>query len=152
MSEELPEKAVVSISDMARMVGLSRTRFHQLMKAGIFPQPLRDSPTSRLYYDQNLQTICLTVRQTNTGVNGKPILFYPRRRQEPVKSKKAQQGQHAELIDDLKSLGLAQVTAAQVQDAMQTLYPNGTSGVDELEVIRQVFLFIRRKNPGDSVQ
>ena len=34
-----PIKEVASVSDMARMLNLSRGRFYELMKAGIFPQP-----------------------------------------------------------------------------------------------------------------
>jgi hypothetical protein len=32
-------RAGVSVSEMARMVGLSRQRFHQLVQCGVFPQP-----------------------------------------------------------------------------------------------------------------
>ena len=32
-------KAVVTVSEMARMVGLSRARFYQLVRAGVFPAP-----------------------------------------------------------------------------------------------------------------
>lgn len=74
-------KSGVSISDMARTVGLSRQRFHQLMKAGVFPQPLRDEATERPYYNEQGQAQCLEVRRRNCGVNGKIILFYARRLQ-----------------------------------------------------------------------
>jgi len=39
----------------------------------------------------------------------------------------------------------------QVEQALQSLFPSGTKGVPEGEVIRQVFLFTRRKNPADNV-
>jgi hypothetical protein len=45
MSEET--KAVVTVSEMARMVGLSRARFYQLQRAGVFPPPERDAETGR---------------------------------------------------------------------------------------------------------
>lgn len=73
-------KAGVSISDMARAVGLSRQRFHQLVKAGVFPEPLRDGTTGRPYYDGTGQTQCAEVRRRNCGVNGKVVLFYAHRR------------------------------------------------------------------------
>jgi hypothetical protein len=46
----------------------------------------------------------------------------------------------------LQSLGLAGVTAAQVGAALKELYPQGMAGVDQAEVIRAVFLHLRRKN------
>src|SRR4051812_21054089 len=83
MSESCEEPAGAksggSVSDMARSVGLSRQRFHQLVKSGVFPQPLRDGATGRPYYDESGQGQCLDVRRRNCGVNGKVILFYARR-------------------------------------------------------------------------
>ena len=40
-------KAIVTVSEMARMCGLSRARFYQLQKAGIFPSPVYDVSTRR---------------------------------------------------------------------------------------------------------
>ena len=47
-------RAVGSVSEMARMVGLSRQRFYQLQGTA-FPEPLRDSGTNRPFYDEELQ-------------------------------------------------------------------------------------------------
>jgi hypothetical protein len=68
-------KAVVSISEMARMVGLSRSRFHQLIGT-TFPWPLYAVSTKRPFYDEELQKLCLEVRRRNCGIDGKPVLFY----------------------------------------------------------------------------
>ena len=35
-----PTKVAVSVAEMARMVGLSRARFYQLRRAGVFPTPV----------------------------------------------------------------------------------------------------------------
>jgi hypothetical protein len=59
-----PTKVAVSISEMARMVGLSRQRFHQL-KGTTFPEPMRDPETNRPFYDEELQQLCLEVRRRN---------------------------------------------------------------------------------------
>jgi hypothetical protein len=149
-------KAVVTVSEMARMVGLSRARFYQLQKAGIFPPPERDDKTGRPFYAEELQKTCLEVRRRNCGVNGKPILFYARRvpTQKPRKSKAQapkKQEQHADLIDSLQALGLAGVTAGQVGAAVKELYPQGTSGAAEAEVVRAVFLHFRRRDSGGDV-
>jgi hypothetical protein len=158
MSVEEPTKAAVSVAEMARMVGLSRARFYQLQKAGVFPQPERNEETGRPFYTEELQKVCLEVRRRNFGVNGKAVLFYARRTPvapatpKPRKDKATKkQDQHTALIDALKSLGLASVTAAQVGLAVKELYPQGTSGVDEADLVRAVFLFLRRKDSGDKV-
>jgi hypothetical protein len=152
MSEET--KAVVTVSEMSRMVGLSRARFYQLQKVGIFPPPLYDVSTRRPIYDEELQKVCLSVRHRNCGVNGKPIIFYARRfplapstrKPTRVKAPMPKKDQHAELIEALQALGLAGVTAAQVGAAMKEVYPKGTAGVEQAEVVRAVFLHLKRKN------
>ena len=53
MSDET--KAIVTVSEMARMCGLSRARFYQLQKAGIFPPPERNAETDRPFYSEELQ-------------------------------------------------------------------------------------------------
>jgi hypothetical protein len=140
MSDKFPTKPAVSISEMARMVGLSRQRFHQLVKAGVFPSPQVGSETRRKFYDQTAQASCLEVRKTNIGVNGKLVLFYaPRKRQKPA------QENHADLVAGLRSLGLTSVTASQVEQAVKLLYPKGTKNFDPGEVLRAVFLHLKSK-------
>src|ERR1700722_6365442 len=115
---------IVSVSEMARRCGLSRARFYQLQKAGIFPSPVYMVSTRRPIYDQLLQDVCLEVRRTNCGVNGKPILFYARRqhsapvRTKPTKAiaKRLKSNQRKELIGALHALGLVNVTVAQIDD------------------------------------
>lgn len=147
-------KAVVSVTEMARMVGLSRARFYQLKEAGVFPQPKIDDISGRPVYDQELQRQCVHVRRTNCGINGKPIVFYSRRRdfgtikavspKKPPKEKTLVK--HAELIAGLKSLGLAAVTANQVDAALAEVFPQGTAKVDPPEVLRAVFVSIQSRD------
>lgn len=66
--------AVCSVSEMARRLGLSRARFYQLVKSGVFPPPLR-SGTRRPSYPCDLQEQCLAIRETRVGFNGLPVLF-----------------------------------------------------------------------------
>ncbi len=153
MYDKNDNKAAVSVTEMARMVGLSRQRFHQLVKAGVFPSPLYDEETKRPYFDAELQQSCLEVRRRNCGVNGKPVLFYSRGSRpsapaKPAKRKPVQrdESKHADLIDGLKSLGLAAVTIAQVEVAVAELFPGGTIEVAPGELLRAVFLRLQRKN------
>lgn len=77
MSEKITP--VVSLAGMARLVGLSRQRFHQLMSQGVFPPPVYDIRTRRPHYTEEMQAICKTVRERNVGINGRVVLFYSRR-------------------------------------------------------------------------
>ena len=156
--EPTEAKSGVSVSDMARTVGLSRQRFHQLVKAGVFPQPLRDEATGRPYYDGPGQAQCVEVRRRNCGVNGKIVLFYARRQlvtaptppARPTKPRPAPTETHTEVLDGVRGLGLSHATAALVTDAIKESFPNGTVGVATGEVIRAVFLRLR-KNTADKV-
>ena len=156
MSGDLVTKAVVSVSEMARMVGLSRARFYQLVRAGSFPQPEREPVTGRPCYFEEGQRRCLEVRRRNLGIDGRPVLFYARRgiaakAPKPAKPKlEAQRGDVMALVDGLNSLGLTTATAAQVERVVGELYPQGTAGLDRGQVLKAVFLEIRRRNSGGS--
>ena len=153
MSDET--KAVVSVSEMARMVGLSRARFYQLQKAGVFPAPSYQA--GRPVYTEDQQQVCLEVRRKNRGVNGEPVLFYARRRgtEPPRRNKRAdpppaRNKDIAALLDGLNALGLTTATAAQVVEVTEELFPQGTNGMDQAEVLWAVFLHLKRQNPGGN--
>jgi hypothetical protein len=149
-------KAAVSIKEMAALCGLSRQRFMQLVKAGVFPAPLYDVGTKRPFYPEDLQTICLEVRRRNCGINGKVVMFYARRSSTPSaapaekfkkpKSKPGEVGRDADILEGLRGLGMVTATAARVAEAVGELFPQGTGTTDPAEVIRAVFLHLRRKN------
>jgi hypothetical protein len=159
MREQVQTKAAVTVSEMARMVGLSRARFYQLMRAGTFPQPDRDSDTGRPRFSEEGQRICLEVRRRNCGVDGRPVLFYarahppaaPTRSPRTTSAKPANTTGHADLLDGLVALGLASATADQVDAALKALYPTGTDNVDRADLLREVFLFLKRQNPAGNV-
>lgn len=151
------EKDAVSIAEMARMVGLSRARFYQLV-GSTFPYPIYDVATRRPFYPSDLQAMCLEVRRRNFGIDGKPVLFYARRMViAPAMPKRAMKkpvvvnNQYDDLLDGLRALGLMDVTAAQVGAAVKQLYPSGVNGTDEGEVLRAVFLAIKRRDSADNV-
>jgi len=157
MSENIVSKSVVSITEMARMVGLSRARFYQLVRKGTFPTADKDQLTSRPCYFQEKQAQILEARRLNCGVDGKPILFYSRRRDlgeskaKPRDEKpKTKTNPYADLIDGLSALGI-NASVAQVEPVVKELFPQGTDGVDLGEIIRAVFVRIRRQNPPGSV-
>lgn len=157
MSDGNVSKLVVSVSEMARMVGLSRARFYQLVRSGTFPPPDREPVTGRPCYGEEKQRTCLEVRRRNCGIDGKAVLFYSRRRDAGEKKSKqakpkleAQKKDMTTLLGGLNALGLTTATAAQVEEVTKQLYPSGTAGIDQGEVLKGVFLEIRRRHSGDS--
>jgi hypothetical protein len=65
----------VSVSEMAAMVGLSRSRFYALVKEGVFPPPLFEMFKHRAVYVRVHQQLCLQVRRSGRGINGKFVRF-----------------------------------------------------------------------------
>lgn len=158
----------VSVSDMARMVGLSRSRFHQLLQSGVFPKPAIDPESKRPFYDSVGQSVCLQVRQRNCGVNGKRVLFYARpfgthltpkprpvgdQRSSSARNKKAAKQKPAAskpskldlLVEGLKSLGLPNVTAAEASAAIHQVFPIDAQRPSDEEVLLRVFRYLVRR-------
>jgi len=156
MHDQPQTKVAVSVSEMARMMGLSRSRFYQLIGSAL-PYPVYDVATRRPIYDQQLQQVCLEVRRRNCGIDGKPILFYAARngtmpaRRPKLKATPAKSDQYTDVIDALHALGLPSVTTGQVAEVVKQLFPAGTSNTDQAEVVRAVFVHLKRQNPTDNV-
>ena len=98
--------------------------------------------------------LCLDVRRRNCGINGKAVLFYARGAR-PIagvkpRAKAAVTNNHTDLIDGLAALGLP-ATKDQVETALKELYPTGTAAVDHGEVLRAVFLCLKRRDTADNV-
>lgn len=166
-----PQKSVVTIVEMARLVGLSRTRFRQLVAVGVFPSPKRNAETGRPYFDADGQAACLSVRAKNCGINGQPVLFYSRRmvpqpspaarRPLSAQSGKPRQrkttappasgrGEVAVLVDGLRQLGLSDVNEQKVADALRVCFPGGTEGKPSNEVLLAVFRRLMRRDSGGN--
>lgn len=146
-------KVAVTVAEMARMIGLSRSRFYQLIGTK-FPEPSRDE-AGRPYYAEDQQSVCLEVRRRNCGIDGKPILFYAPRAAINASTKRPPKphavSKYAEVIEAVRALGLTTITAAQVDQVIKELFPAGIEKVAQGEIIRSVFLSIKRKNSADNV-
>lgn len=167
-----PQQVAVSVSDMARLVGLSRSRFHQLLKEGFFPAPQKCPETGRPFYDSLSQTSCLEIRRTHFGLNGRTIMFYARRfgrldsvlpkarplgaQSSSARKKKAAsasptvKSKHAALIESLKQLGLHDMKEQNVAAAINETYPQGIEGQPHEAVLLTVFRHLVRQNSGGN--
>lgn len=155
MPSPTPPPSVISLSAMASLCRLSRSRFYELVAEGIMPPPVYDLHTKRPLYPKELQELCLQVRSSNIGINGRYILFYgdtqlsvsatctPSRRVSRRVSPATES--FAALKEGLQSLGLSNLTDQKIKDAVKAAYPNGTTGIDEGEVLRSVFRSLRRQ-------
>ena len=156
-------KAAVTLTEMAQMLGLSRSRLYQLMGTA-FPWPVYDIVTRRPVFPEEIQQVCLEVRRRNCGIDGKPILFQCKplrpvaepqraniRRQRTAAPPSPAPAANTWLIDALAALGI-NVNATQAEAALRVSFPNGIAGIDQGEVIRAVFLHCRRQNSAGNVQ
>lgn len=130
---------ICSVSKLAQLLGMSRSRFYQLQKKGIFPQPIYCIDTQRPLYPLQLQHECLAIRKSGIGYNGKSIIFYSTRKQKHQSNGMAE---YKPIVQTLKQMGLT-VTPKQVKTAMATLYPDGPDGhQDTGKVILEVYRFL----------
>ena len=156
-------KEVVSISEMARMLGLSRARLYQLIKQGVLPQPIRNGQVKRAHYDRNLQEQCIKVRKTNCGINGEVILFYsskpvelsdiskrPNRKQPSKPVKKKTDVEMDALRHDLEQLGVTMGSEADIRNGLASCFPDGHKNVNRQAVIMSLFEQFNRQNSHDN--
>jgi predicted DNA-binding transcriptional regulator AlpA len=141
-------RAAVSVSQMAKMLGLSRSRFYELMTKGVFLTPIYSIATKRAFFPREMQERNLQVRVEQLGINGEFVLFQERRPapqvEQSARSPRRRDGRAAALVQGLKSLGIETADAAVVDRALAACYPQGTNGTDETTILRTVFRYLRR--------
>ena len=148
--------AAICIRDMASQCGLSRQRFMQLVKAGVFPAPLYDVETKRPFYSEELQAPMPGGSEKGTSASTEkwscsmPVAQVPRRPHRGRRSHRASPPVSGplrqDIADGLKALGLVAVSTTQVAEVVGQLFPQGTEKVEPGEVIRAVFVHLHRKN------
>ena len=155
----IPE--ILSITQMAHLLNLSRSRFYQLVAEDIFLPPIHSPENKRPYFTSDMARKNLEVKKNNLGVNGQIVLFYSSRNNSLSLTHKKKSGKnksgnnstednHQDLKDGLLALGLSNVSDAQIESALSNCFPNGTETVDEGQVLRSVFLSIKRRNSTDN--
>ena len=155
--------AVLNISQMARLLNLSRSRFYQLLNENILLPPIYSLDTKRPFYTAEMAQRNIEAKRNNVGVNGKVILFYNtqadfvqnRIRQRRRKTKAETQpdnANYAELIEGLESLGMEEISSSQIQSALARCFPNGTDNIGFDEILTAVFRHLKCRNTTDKVR
>jgi hypothetical protein len=145
---ETPMKAVVSVVSMCRLLEMSRSQFYFHAKRGTFHTPLYLPSNNRPYFTAAMVEDNLRARETGIGVNGEYVIFYERQSASTTAEGKRPKANHSALLEGLRSLGLAAVTADDVEAAVAVCFPQGTAGVDEVTVLRGVFRHLKRAGAG----
>jgi len=151
-AHELSFKAAVSVSEMAEMCDLSRSRWYELVDAGVFPAPVVLLPIKRPVYDRLLIEKCLEIRRTGIGLSGTPVVWNRKRKSAwPTKRKATPSAKEQRpdplmepIFEAVKALGL-NTTLQAVTDSVAALYPTGIADQDQGDVIRKTFLYLQRK-------
>ena len=144
---EPTRKAALSVVEVATLCHLSPSRFHALVRQQVFPKPVKATEGRRPHYTHELVQRCIEIRSTGIGENGLVTLF-----NRPAKKKNDRKrpvitpatSEHATLIEALQGLGLS-VTPEIVAAAVRNVFPDGTSGLEESDITRKVFVFLKRK-------
>jgi len=152
--------SILSISQMARLLNLSRSRLYQLISEGIFLPPIYSPEHKRPYFTGEIAEKNLQVKKRNVGINGKIVLFYSSRTSSLPKIKNGKQNNgsdtqpaqdnHQDLKDGLAGLGLSNISDTQIESALENCFPGGTENVDAGEILRAVFLSIKRQDSRDN--
>ena len=142
---------ICSVTEMARKVGLSRARFHQLRKLSVFPEPVYSRRTKRGYYTPELQKKCIEIRNTGIDQNGEPVIFNTQRKPKSEEMVCQPDHRHDILTDTLAQAGV-NVTSIAVKDAARLLYPDGLPECVTDRKVIQGFLFHFRNYRQNTVQ
>lgn len=147
-----PVKAAITVSQMAELCEISRSRWYELVDAKVFPAPVVLLPIKRPVYDRTLIEKCLQIKESGIGLSGSPVVFNRKlkkvwsTKQKATPPAKRQTG--APLIepifDAVKALGLT-TTMLAVTDAVAAIYPTGIEGQDQGDLIRKTFLYLQGK-------
>lgn len=136
LAEDPKIDAVCTVSQMARILKLSRPRFYQLVGLGVFPPPAYCCSTRKPLYPSRLQEVCIHIRMTGIGLNGQYVRFYSKR------TIAKQESQHHQLRAILREMGLS-VSVQQLTDAARQLdlsLKNQTA--KDPESIRELFIHL----------
>ncbi len=157
MTDNMNLPAYINMSTMAKLLNLSRSRLYQLIDQGILLKPVYLSNNKRPAYTKEMAVRNIEVKNSNVGINGEVIMFYSARIKtttpKPKKTVKKSTVQkivssdkHADMIDALESLGLENITASNIDSAIQKCFPGGAGTISEDDILTEVFRYLKCQN------
>jgi predicted DNA-binding transcriptional regulator AlpA len=139
-------KAAITVSEMCKLLKMSRTQFYDHVKRGTFHAPLRLG-NGRPFFNASQVQENINTKEIGVGVNGEFVIFY-NRKAPPTDThyqgarKKPPKKAFSDLLARLNQLGLSPTTQ-QVEDAVAECYPQGFGNDDENEVLRTIFRHLK---------
>lgn len=153
----------VSIPTMCSLMGVSRSRYYQLLTGSFILPPIYSLESHRAYFTREMAERNIAVIRNNCGLNGKICLFYNTNRRtgsSPIKPAKNREQKpkpasenknpYQDMIDGLACLGLQDVKPSQIEVFVTKLYPEGVQNQDEGEVLKAVYRAIVKQNSTDN--
>lgn len=138
--------AVCSVTEMAKRLDLSRARFYQLLKLGVFPQPVYCLRTRRPLYTGIQQQRYEEIRKTGIADDGRLILFNRPRKGVSTKSPKQPDETYQEFTAILRKMGL-NTTLRKVKNAIESRFPGKLSHLPDRDiVIRELFKYLEQRS------
>ena len=134
----------VSVSSHCKQLQMSRSQYYWHVQKGTFHPPLYLVSNKRPYLTASMVEENLRARETGMSVSGQYVIFYERQQSNPKPLTKKPKANHSSLMDGLRNLGLTGITTDQIESAMTIVFPNGTDGQDEANVLRAVFRHLKR--------
>ena len=115
----------------------------------------KDQISGRSCYLAEKQQQILESRRKNCGIDGNPILFYSRRSDSgrpKIKSvsPNLQSKAITNILESLTSLNV-KISTEKLQSLLMESYPQGIDQIDPGEVVRTLFLRIKRQNSTDNL-
>ena len=149
--------AIISMSQMAKFLQLSRSRLYQLVDAGVLLPPAHLLSNKRPIYTREMVVRNLEVKINNTGINGQIVMFYTARatpntlkkvntKSEVKIQKKEPKNKYLSFINDLESLGLEDISAESVESALSDCFPDIIPDLEDDETLISVFRYLKCQN------
>ncbi len=142
--------SICPVKQMIAMLGMSKARFYQHLKNGVFPHPIYCIRTKKPFYPENLQKQCMEIRKTGIGHNGLPVIFYTPLQREHGKSKDKPGRDYREIVEALKNMNI-KATNKEIDSALRKLkIPPLAEGPIDSEILKKLFNYFTQRVQSES--
>lgn len=148
-------RSAYSVAETARLCGISRSRFYELIEAGVMPMPVYCVRSRRPLFTQELAAQCVEIRESNLALDGRYVVFYERRNPPASTTNPAPASQRRrtpsidplaqEMIESLRSMGITESETAMAE-AIRECCPNGVTEERFEQDLLLIFGDLRRRD------